>query len=103
MKLFWNKPVSPQKDAEEGFWKEFKRRKSSHNKQTVTVKLRSKFKWKMKRNEKRTLRQTERCNFLQQALFQHPKIFTLSIMRPTNATLMQDLKGTLPRFCIQKG
>ena len=62
------------------------------------VKLRSKFKWKMKGNEKEILRQTERCNYLQQAFYKHLKIFTPSTMRPTKATFMQDLTGNFSSF-----
>ena len=62
------------------------------------VKLRSKFKLKMKINKEKILRQTERCNYLQQALNKHLQIFTPSEMRPSNATLMQDLTGTFSSF-----
>ena len=47
----------------------------------------------MKGNEKQILRQTERCNYLQQAFYKHLKILT-----PTKTTFMQDLTGTFSSF-----
>ena len=52
----------------------------------------------MKRNEKKIFRQTERCNYLQQAFYKHHKIFKPSTMRPINATIRQDLTGVLSLF-----
>ena len=57
----------------------------------------------MKRNEEKIFRQTERCNYLQQALYKHLQIFTPSTMRPTNATVRQDLTGALSSFSYLEG